>query len=322
MHEKATQLTQKTKEVLTKKDVEIEALKKEIKERGAELPHLASFLLQNLPLEKEARLIAIAKQKIAYRDYQIKELKNFIAKLNKSTKESPVQKVAIVNPQEKINIGNYPDEQKVFVKNQPEVQKVKVENQPEIQKVRVVGQKDIEFPKVQKVEVTNPPEKSAGWVPELVVLAVKGIADMFTKLWARGLSVKVDDSERPIRVVVVDMYGRPIKHETPAVMIPMMMGGGGARKDESPSKECHSGQMTITSAGTNQVLGSDLARSITIKAFVGNTGNIYVGDSSVSSATGFILAGGDTVSMDIGFLDKIFIDADVNGEGVSFIYIK
>lgn len=259
-----------------------------------------------------------AKKVIQKKDAEIVSLKK---DLLQAKNQKPIL-FELPNFPDKINIGNYPEEQKVFVKNQPEVQKVKVENQPEIQKVRIVGQKDIEFPEVQKVQVINPPEKSAGWVPDLVVLAVKGITEMFAKLWARGLSVKVDDSERPIRVVVVDMYGRPIKHETPAVMIPMMMGGGGARKDESPSREVHSGQIAVSTAGTKVVLGSDTARSITIKARIGNTGFIYVGDSAVSSTNGFELGKGDTVSFDVGFLANVFITSSVNGEGISFVYIK
>jgi len=82
------------------------------------------------------------------------------------------------------------------------------------------------------------------------------------------------------------------------------------------------GQKTVTSAGTAEALGSSTAiDSITIKALATNTGNIYVGSSSVDDTNGFVLDAGDTVSLDIDNLADVYIDADTNGEGVSFIYL-
>ena len=82
------------------------------------------------------------------------------------------------------------------------------------------------------------------------------------------------------------------------------------------------GQKTVASAGTAEALAaSTTCVSITMKALLTNTGSVYVGDSSVDSSNGFILAAGDALALDISDLATIYLDADVNGEGVSFIYL-
>jgi len=84
-----------------------------------------------------------------------------------------------------------------------------------------------------------------------------------------------------------------------------------------------SGQKNVSSAGTAEALGSatDII-SVTIKAKSSNTGNIYVGGSDVSSSNGLILEPGDAVSLDINDLSTVYIDADTNGEGVSYLALK
>lgn len=82
------------------------------------------------------------------------------------------------------------------------------------------------------------------------------------------------------------------------------------------------GKTTVTTAGTRVQLGSSTSTgSITVKALAANTGTIYVGNTTVSSSNGFQLSAGDTVSMDLDNLSKVWIDSSVNGEGVSFVYI-
>ena len=83
-----------------------------------------------------------------------------------------------------------------------------------------------------------------------------------------------------------------------------------------------SGQKTISSAGTAETLATSTAIvSVTIKALAANTGNVYVGGSNVDDTNGFVLAKGDTVSLDVDNLADVYLDVDTNGEGVSFIYI-
>lgn len=82
------------------------------------------------------------------------------------------------------------------------------------------------------------------------------------------------------------------------------------------------GQTTVTTAGTQVALGTSTALPsglLRIKALHANTGWIYVGDSTVDSATGFVLDAGEEVVLTINNLATVYIDSSVNGEGVSYI---
>jgi len=82
------------------------------------------------------------------------------------------------------------------------------------------------------------------------------------------------------------------------------------------------GQKNVTTAGTRVFLidGTTKTHTITIKAKSTNTGNIYVGDVAVTSANGFILEPGTTMSIDHdNKLDNVYIDAATSGEGVSYV---
>jgi len=83
----------------------------------------------------------------------------------------------------------------------------------------------------------------------------------------------------------------------------------------------YNGQNDVTTAGTREVLaGAQALKSgVTIKAKGDNTGDIYVGDSSVSSSNGFILDAGELVFIEVDNLSDVYIDSSVNGDGVSYI---
>lgn len=83
----------------------------------------------------------------------------------------------------------------------------------------------------------------------------------------------------------------------------------------------YSGQTSVTTAGTAVALASTqaLVSGVTIKALAANTGIIYVGPSTVDSATGFELAVGEQIFLEIANLSSVYIDAAVNGDGVSWV---
>lgn len=98
--------------------------------------------------------------------------------------------------------------------------------------------------------------------------------------------------------------------------------GGGGGGCCTPTT-LNSGQTNVATAGTQVVLGpATTIKSVTVKAKHTNTGLIFVGASTVDSATGFILSAGDSVSVDIDDLSDVWIDSSVNGEGVSYIYVN
>lgn len=80
-------------------------------------------------------------------------------------------------------------------------------------------------------------------------------------------------------------------------------------------------QKTVTTAGTAESLASStpLIIGVTVKALSSNTGNVYVGSSSVDSSDGYILGPGEQQFVPINNLATVFIDVDTNGEGVSFL---
>ena len=83
----------------------------------------------------------------------------------------------------------------------------------------------------------------------------------------------------------------------------------------------YNGQKYVSTAGTQVALASSQAitHSVTIMAQSGNSGWIYIGNSSVSSSNGYILDAGDTLELKIANLATVYVDSSVNGEGVSYI---
>jgi len=83
------------------------------------------------------------------------------------------------------------------------------------------------------------------------------------------------------------------------------------------------GQTTCTTAGTAVILLTATETiAVIIKAKSGNTGNIYVGDSDVTSANGYILGASEVVSIALDHKsDPIYINATTNADGVSYLTI-
>lgn len=91
----------------------------------------------------------------------------------------------------------------------------------------------------------------------------------------------------------------------------------------NPATIVGNGKTTVATAGVaTQLASSTSIVSVTIRALASNTNKIYVGSASVSSTNGFQLSPQETVSLDINNLSKVYIDADVSGEGVTYIYLS
>ena len=83
------------------------------------------------------------------------------------------------------------------------------------------------------------------------------------------------------------------------------------------------GQTAVTTAGTAVILLTATETiAVLIKAKAGNTGNIYVGDSDVTSANGYLLDATETVSLSLDHnSDNIYLNADSSGDGVYYLGI-
>ena len=87
-----------------------------------------------------------------------------------------------------------------------------------------------------------------------------------------------------------------------------------------------SGKKTVAAAGTAVQLGTIQTNApVMIKALPGNTNTVYVGNNGagdVDSTNGLALAAGDAIVMAyLGNLGALWVDAAVNGEGVSWLVI-
>lgn len=85
-----------------------------------------------------------------------------------------------------------------------------------------------------------------------------------------------------------------------------------------------SGQKTVTTAGTAEALGSQVVNGpLMVKALLANSNNVYVGNDGagdVTGSNGLELDAGDSVVFEfVGNLSEIILDADTNGEGVSWL---
>lgn len=98
-----------------------------------------------------------------------------------------------------------------------------------------------------------------------------------------------------------------------------------------------SGQKAVTTAGTEEALVTGRphemrVKTVTIRAHKDNTDDAYVGDETVSSIVGYILAPGETVTLEVDAeewkqglsinLSKIILDVAQDGEGVSYIGLR
>lgn len=83
----------------------------------------------------------------------------------------------------------------------------------------------------------------------------------------------------------------------------------------------YNGQETVDAAGTAQAIGSSqaLVSGIRIKALAGNSGIVYVGNSSVDSTNGLELSAGEETFIEIDNIAKVYVDAAENDDGVSWI---
>lgn len=82
------------------------------------------------------------------------------------------------------------------------------------------------------------------------------------------------------------------------------------------------GSKDVTTAGTAVPLSSSTTcLSVNVQAKTSNSGAIYVGGSSVDNSRGAKLLAGDSIPIDIDNLNKVYIDSDNNGDGVTYTYV-
>ena len=81
-------------------------------------------------------------------------------------------------------------------------------------------------------------------------------------------------------------------------------------------------QVAVTSAGTAVPLtdeSTSLTSGVRVKALADNTGTVYVGDENVAAATGYPLAAGEEVFVEINDLATVYVDAAEDGDAVAYL---
>lgn len=82
------------------------------------------------------------------------------------------------------------------------------------------------------------------------------------------------------------------------------------------------GRATVASAETAVPLAGEstpLTSGVRVKALAGNTGTVYIGDEDVAAATGYPLAAGEEVFVEINDLAAVYVDAAENGDAVAYL---
>lgn len=217
----------------------------------------------------------------------------------------------------------------VSIKNLPDIQKVHIVNLPEqknegIVKVEIVS--DPQKDKVQEVHVINQ-QKTGEWMPSIIIAAVEGVSGFFAKLWKQGLTVKLDDSERmkPLPVIMVDVFGRPLGVPSPQQIV-VPFSGGGSRTQLATA--VGTGRVTLTN--TNDVYRFTAtptpSRKVIVTAPGSNADAVYLGGASVSSTSGseqgiMILPTG-SATIEIDDVSKLYAAAVSGGSFITFMYMR
>lgn len=86
------------------------------------------------------------------------------------------------------------------------------------------------------------------------------------------------------------------------------------------------GQHTTATSGTAEALNGGTSQSVpdgmavAVSPLSSNSGNVYVGDSTVGTGDGYELEPSDAgVSLNVNDVANVYVDVDTGGEGVSWI---
>jgi hypothetical protein len=82
------------------------------------------------------------------------------------------------------------------------------------------------------------------------------------------------------------------------------------------------GTKTVSTSGSAEQMPSQAladGKAVAITGLPSNGGYAYVGDSSVDSTTGFPVAAGQVVALQVSNLNALYVDVDTGGEGVAYV---
>ena len=279
---------------------------------------------------KNTKLVLKALQGI---DLSTKEQSSIIKALHEEAKrdtENDFQTVILKRPRDKVTVDNFDDI--LFPSS------TSISNLSDIQGyLNALGDRlsealniNIEAPKVivEPAQV-NIPENIIN-IPEFNLKPIvseikKSLEKIRLNNKNRPLAVRLSDGQEFINQLEKVVEGQKevfasfpgslkIKGKTGGVINPAT--------DDAPSG-MGSGNKTVTTAGTAvQLASSTVSKKVFITAKTANTSTIWVGGSNVANGTGIPLLALQSEIFEIDNLSKIYIDSQVNGEGVTYTYVS
>lgn len=120
----------------------------------------------------------------------------------------------------------------------------------------------------------------------------------------------------PVQDIIQNVYDPATKS------VKTTSGGGSSAVNVLANAGLDSKQVTVFTAGTPVALALGTTNRITIRADDGNSGNVVIGDATVTVATGYELTPGE--STNVLLVDDataaLYVDAAISGDKVSVIY--
>lgn len=133
-----------------------------------------------------------------------------------------------------------------------------------------------------------------------------------------GLTTQTDAlTDTELRATPVDVDTGLTQPTTPADTQPVSLVS--LPQGDAPTAVFNN-QVTVATAGTRVVLSANTVVSgAIIQAMDANSGNVFVGSSTVTASNGFELQPGQATSVAIDNLNKIYVDAATNGDKICYI---
>lgn len=96
---------------------------------------------------------------------------------------------------------------------------------------------------------------------------------------------------------------------------------GGVFSDQGAHGTVTNGKITSTTPGTRVPLSSTNIgiHSVIIHALAGNTSDVYIGNSSMTTSNGLHLAKGDAVTVIVSNLALLYLDVTTSGDAITFL---
>ena len=95
----------------------------------------------------------------------------------------------------------------------------------------------------------------------------------------------------------------------------------GLAVDPQPLTVIYQGTKTAPTVTAEAITTTQVIHSVTIKTLSTNTGIVYVGASGVTTANGFELLAGESVSLDVSNLVNVFVIGSIAGQVIRYIAV-